>query len=140
MHVIIINFAIVHLVNGSTPFEGRVEVYHNGEWGTVCDDYWDLNAAQVVCRQLRFGPATAARYSAYYGRGSGRIWLDDVECFGTKLTIEDCLHSEWGNHNCDHSEDAGVQCTVPHGKFMLVAVIIFYYCQRKTESYKNQSQ
>ena len=118
-----INFTVVRLVNGSTKFEGRVEVYHNGEWGTVCDDYWDLYDAQVVCRQLGFGPAIVAREYGYYGRGSGQIWLDNVNCVGAELSIEDCSHNGWGVHNCGHSEDAGVQCTALDGKFMYVALI-----------------
>ena len=105
----------IHLVNGPTQYEGRVEVYHNGEWGTVCDDLWGINDAQVVCRQLGFGPAIAARSQAYYGEGSGQIWLDNVNCVGTELTIEDCSHRGWGTHDCYHSEDAGVQCSVSSG-------------------------
>ena len=104
-------FITVRLVDGSTQYEGRVEVYYNDEWGTVCDDGWDLNDAQVVCRQLGYGPAVVASNNAYYGQGSGQIWLNDVNCIGTELTIENCAHNGWGNHNCFHGEDAGVKCS-----------------------------
>ena len=110
MYTIVIG--VIRLVDGPTKYEGRVEVYHNDEWGTVCDDGWDLNDAQVVCRQLGFTSATAARGSAYYGRGSGQIWLDEVRCVGTELTIEGCSHNGWGYNDCSHSEDAGVQCSL----------------------------
>ena len=102
---------VVRLVNGSTQYEGRVEVHYNGEWGTVCDDRWDLNDAQVVCRQLGFGPAIATRDNAYYGQGSGQIWLDELNCTGTESTIANCSHNEWGNEDCSHREDAGVECS-----------------------------
>ena len=101
----------VRLVNGSTKYEGRVEVLYNGEWGTVCDFRWGLNDAQVVCRQLGFGPAVAARTRAFYGEGSGQIWLDNVNCVGTEMNIEDCLHNGWGFQFCDHRLDAGVHCS-----------------------------
>ena len=101
----------VRLVNGSTIYEGRVEVYHNGEWGTVCDDGWDLNDAQVVCSELGYGYATAAVLHAFYGWGSGQIWLDDVNCVGTEVAIRNCSHNGWGLHNCYHGEDASVRCS-----------------------------
>ena len=88
-----------------------MEVYYSGEWGTVCDDGWDLNDAQVVCRQLGFGQAIAARSRAYYGQGSGRTWLDNLNCIGTELTIGSCTHRGWGIEDCSHSEDAGVRCS-----------------------------
>ena len=104
-------FITVRLVDGSTQYEGRVEVYYNDKWGTVCNDGWDLNDAQVVCRQLGFGTAIAARSEAFYGKGSDQIWLDNVNCIGTELTIENCSHNGWGIENCAHREDAGVKCS-----------------------------
>ena len=89
---------------------GRVEVYHNGEWGTVCDDDWDLNDAIVVCRQLGYTGAVSAHGSATYGKGSGPIHYDNVQCTGNETRLADCPHNGIGLHNCGHSEDAGVKC------------------------------
>ena len=101
----------VRLVDGPTKYEGRVEVYYNGGWGTVCDDGWDLNDAEVVCRELGYGRATAAVCCAFYGQGNGPIWLDNVNCLGTEQTIGYCWHNVWGVHNCGHGEDASVRCS-----------------------------
>ncbi|XP_078665719.1 neurotrypsin-like [Branchiostoma floridae x Branchiostoma belcheri] len=86
----------IRLVGGNSSNEGRVEVFYNKQWGTVCDDYWGLNDAHVVCRQLGYPGATAAPWLAYFGPGSGPIWLDDVDCRGSERTIFDCGHKEWG--------------------------------------------
>ena len=101
---------MIRLVDGLTSHEGRVEVYHNSEWGTVCDNGWDLNDAQVVCNELSLGNAVAARHNALFGEGNGQIWLDNVKCLGSELLIKDCPHRGWRVHNCSHSQDAGVKC------------------------------
>ena len=87
-----------------------MEVYHNGEWGTVCDDGWDLNDAQVVCKELGYGNATNATVNAFYGQGSGQIWLSDLKCVGTEWTLSNCSHSGWGEFFCSHYREAGVKC------------------------------
>ena len=102
----------IHLINGSTEYEGRVEVYYNGTWGRVCDDGWDLNDAEVVCRQLGYGPAIEV---TCYGSGSGPIWLNYVDCDGTESTIEDCSHGGWGYNHCGYNGDVGVRCANSNG-------------------------
>jgi hypothetical protein len=89
--------------------EGRLEIRHNGIWGTVCDDGFDDNAAQVACNALGFGHIGYSMNN-YYGGGSGRIWLDDVSCYGTENSLDECRHRSWGSNNCGHYEDISIGC------------------------------
>ncbi|XP_059405480.1 galectin-3-binding protein A-like isoform X2 [Carassius carassius] len=92
------------------PSSGRVEVYHDGQWGTVCDDGWELAEAQVVCRQLGFPGAISVAPGGQYGEGSGPIWLDDMNCKGSESSLSECSFKGWGVTDCSHKEDAGVVC------------------------------
>jgi hypothetical protein len=92
---------------------GRVEVLYKGEWGTICDRGWNMNAARVVCRDLGYRFAVRNILRARVPRKStGRIWLNNVVCTGREQTLESCSHSDWGNtHYCRHYSDVGVQCS-----------------------------
>ncbi|XP_053388610.1 uncharacterized protein LOC128551720 isoform X2 [Mercenaria mercenaria] len=103
----------IRLVNGPNKYSGRVEVFHGGAWGTVCDDYFDRNDAEVICRMLGLSTNDSkieAFQQAHFGQGSGRIVLDDLECYGYESSLEHCHSSGWMIENCGHQEDAGVSC------------------------------
>ena len=103
----------VRLVNSSGPHKGRVEVFLLGQWGTVCDNRWDLADAMVVCNQLGYLRAVGAPRSAAFGAGSGLSWYYYVECTGNESSLNECNHYTFNNFGraCPHSQDAGVVCT-----------------------------
>lgn len=93
---------------------GRVEVFFNEEWGTVCDTAWDVSDASVVCRQLGFNRAVRPLLGDEVPNGEGRVWLDYLLCNGNEDNIHDCPHSGFGEilgRCADHSQDAGVVCS-----------------------------
>lgn len=121
-------------MNSSIPSEGRVEVYYNGTWGTICDNSWDINDGNVICRQLGYPGARSVYLYAYFGRGTGKIWLTSVYCSGRETNLTSCSKSPWGGYSwqryCDHSRDAGVAChnkTAP-GAFTLYIILPFPSC------------
>ena len=120
----------VRLVGGSNQYEGRVEVCINDQWGTVCDDFWDNTDATVVCNQLGYAGSTFmtcgnvgnvsntiylhaggyAHSNAYFGTGSGPVFLSNVQCNSNSSQLLHCFSQPILYHNCIHSEDAGVSC------------------------------
>ncbi|NXG49270.1 C163A protein, partial [Psilopogon haemacephalus] len=101
----------IRAVGGGSSCSGRVEVWLQGSWGTVCDDSWDRQDAAVACRQLGCGPALAAPGQAAFGEGTGPIWLEQVECKGTEPALQDCWDRIGDSGACPHKEDAAVECS-----------------------------
>ncbi|XP_060574189.1 deleted in malignant brain tumors 1 protein-like, partial [Ruditapes philippinarum] len=111
----------VRLADGPHKGIGRIEVLHNGQWGTVCDTNWDDNDAVVICKMLSSYPFESnvtgkAVSGSFFGRGNGRVWLSDVQCTGSEVDISNCSMSWSSGVNCDHSNDAGVICDYPYQK------------------------
>ena len=109
----------LRLVGGATANEGRLEILLDGQWGTVCDDYWGKPDADVACRALGYAEGSVAAATqfagAHFGAGaqSMPIWLDNVQCAGTETGLLACprrYSPAVGTHNCRHNEDVGVRC------------------------------
>ncbi|KAK2836338.1 hypothetical protein Q7C36_014207 [Tachysurus vachellii] len=101
----------VRLSGGSHKCAGRVEVWNAGQWGTVCDDEWDKQDADVVCAQLNCGYAlTVNGQDGPYTNGKGPILMDELNCTGKERSLWECPSVREG-HDCGHKEDAGVVCS-----------------------------
>ena len=98
-------------MGGATPLEGRVEILLLGQWGTVCDNYWDLAAATVVCHQLGYPRAVGAPRSAAFGAGSGPSWYSYINCIGIERNLTECSLGRLSWYACPHYRDAGVICS-----------------------------
>ena len=97
------NIQNIRLTSGNA-----VQILYSGEWRYVCDDGWNINAANVACRQLGLGSATQALSILQV---TDSFWLDDVQCTGSEVALADCSHSGWGNENCGTTEGAGAVCS-----------------------------
>ena len=101
-------------LQGTTLGEGRVEIYQNGEWGAICDDFWGRDDAKVVCRELGF-PGVESALRMLEGPDIP-MWLDNVNCAGSEARLIDCESNRPGPYTpiaCSTADEhAGVQCKV----------------------------
>lgn len=101
----------VTLVDGTSPWNGRVEVCLGGKWGTVCDHEWDHQDCQTICKQLAYPYLGAeAKYDAYFGQGDAHIAITQVHCGSDDVQLSDCLYSTGTDVTCSHADDASCIC------------------------------
>jgi hypothetical protein len=96
--------ANIRIASGTSS--GLLEVFHDGQWGTVCDDGFSTTNANVACRELGYSSGYMTNAT-----GSGQIWMDGVNCTGTETSLLDCPFNGWGINDCSHSEDVGLSCS-----------------------------
>ncbi|XP_062579143.1 deleted in malignant brain tumors 1 protein-like, partial [Saccostrea cucullata] len=100
----------VRIVNGSSQYEGRVEVLINDEWRTLCDRYWDKNDAAVTCKSLGYSRGLPA-FSSLFGEGNKETWwLDRIYCNGYENSLVECQQSVISSKTCNYDRNAGVVC------------------------------
>ncbi|KAJ8255198.1 hypothetical protein GJAV_G00202160 [Gymnothorax javanicus] len=97
--------SIVRIAGGVS--RGRVEVFAQGEWGTICDDNFDTTDGTVICKMIGYTRASSVFTAT---AGTGKIFLDNLACTGRESSVFQCPHGGIGVHDCSHSEDAGVTC------------------------------
>ena len=104
----------VRLMGGAHRCEGRVEVKHQGEWGTVNDHNWNLEEAAVLCRQLGCGTAIDAPRGAHFGPGIGPIWFQYIYCKGTESVLTACTYpllKDYRPEGLSHDQDVRAVCS-----------------------------
>lgn len=121
IHVSLPCFSAIKVVNGSNQCSGTVLILHNGRWGSVCDDGWDVSDAQVVCRELGC-PRGEAKVQAYFGLLAQQSWMAGVGCTGSERSLIECS-SKLGSDLCGPQNYAGVIC---EGKALYISV---YFCR-----------
>ena len=98
--------------DGPSESYGRLEIFHDGEWGAVCDDFFTTPDATVACSQLGYTEGTAKREGRDRPAPDGMgFWLDNVGCAGSESRLDQCQHNGWGVHNCSAHEAVSVSCT-----------------------------
>ena len=101
----------MRLVGGNNVTSGRLELRHNGVWGSVCDDEFGVDEGGVVCRMLGLPGGVKIHTQAAYGEGQGPIWIKTIECYGNETSLKHCPGVAWEhNYYCKHSEDVGLEC------------------------------
>ncbi|CAL1526267.1 unnamed protein product [Lymnaea stagnalis] len=80
----------IRLVGGQHRYMGTVVIYHDGRWGAICDNNWDLRDAKVVCKQLGYTKAVKASVRSQFGPGNPRMWMTYVQCGGHEARLANC--------------------------------------------------
>ena len=104
---------VVRIVGApASPPEGVVQVFYNNTWGWVCDEQWDKQNADVVCRELGLTNSSATQIVPASNQEHGTIWTNNVQCVGNESSLFSCPHDGWKlNGSCGNNQRAGLVCS-----------------------------
>uniref|UniRef100_A0A669EFL6 SRCR domain-containing protein n=1 Tax=Oreochromis niloticus TaxID=8128 RepID=A0A669EFL6_ORENI len=102
----------VRLLNGSSLCSGRLQVKSNQRWSSVCEDDFDLQDAEVICRELGCGPPLHLQ-GALYGEVEAPVWSREFQCGGHESALLDCRSSGSVRSSCSPGKAAGLTCSEP---------------------------
>ncbi|XP_036439512.1 scavenger receptor cysteine-rich type 1 protein M130-like isoform X2 [Colossoma macropomum] len=120
----------VRLVDGAGRCSGRLEVKAHQSWTTVCEASFDLQDAEVVCRELDCGPPLTLQ-GALYGEGKHPFGNKEFQCKGTENRLLTCSTSDREEQNCTHGKAVGLTCsdslssTIINIKLLVFFVVLF---------------
>ena len=105
----------VRLVGGGNSFQGRLEIFHAGQWGSVCSTMFGEKETSMACASVNpefnmggvLEPVPILKSDK-----RKRIWMDGVRCKGTEKSLHACKSLGWGNHNCKRGQEVGLLCRV----------------------------
>ena len=105
----------VRLTGGALDNEGRLEVFFDGEWGSVCNRNWGRWSGSVACKDLGYESLVKVTGTSQYNNAENiPIWLNGVQCAKNDRRIRDCAHEPVGYQPCSHDEDVGLICSGKH--------------------------
>ncbi|XP_018427288.1 PREDICTED: deleted in malignant brain tumors 1 protein-like [Nanorana parkeri] len=108
--VVCSEFTDLRLVGGARECQGRLEVFYNGSWGSVCSNLMSSHAVSVICQQLNCGTSGQLENPFTYGSGGAPYWLDLIDCRSRDGSLGECPSAPWGENECGAGEVAQITC------------------------------
>ena len=117
----------IRLTGGVSDNEGRLEVFFDGEWGSVCNRNWGRWSGTVACKDLGYESLVKVTGTSQYNSAENTpIWLNGVQCAKYDKRIRDCVHEPVGYQPCSHDEDVGLICSGKHAHIHFKYTYILY--------------
>ena len=110
---------LARLREGNSPLEGRLEIYYQGVWRSVCTQHWTFKEAHVACRMMGYHSALYAE--TIYGSFDRQVGIQDLRCKGSEKDLVGCRNNGWNLQGCQDKMYAAAICS---SKYILIPTMI----------------